>query len=253
MTYDGDEAGQNATRRAIPMLERTGVQVKVLRMRGAKDPDEFLKKYGADRFKLLLEQSENHIEYQLTMLQSQFDLSADDQKVAFTRKAIDLVASLPTAVEREVYGGRVADLVGISAESIRFEVDKACRRRTAAAKKKQARQALDPARSLQPAIAGERYEDLHSAMAEEGLLRMILTEPALLERAGGLEPEQFSSPLLGRAFEALRARYQAGLSVTLATLEGNFTPEEIRHLTAIGAAGRNPGTGRSRGRLHSSD
>lgn len=233
LTYDGDEAGQNATRRAIPMLERTGVQVKVLRMRGAKDPDEFLKKYGADRFKLLLEQSENHIEYQLTMLQSQFDLSADDQKVAFTRKAIDLVASLPTAVEREVYGGRVADLVGISAESIRFEVDKACRRRTAAAKKKQARQALDPARSLQPAIAGERYEDLHSAMAEEGLLRMILTEPALLERAGGLEPEQFSSPLLGRAFEALRARYHAGLSVTLATLEGNFTPEEIRHLTAI--------------------
>lgn len=73
LTYDGDEAGQNATRRAIPMLERTGVQVKVLRMRGAKDPDEFLKKYGADRFKLLLDQSENHIEYQLTMLQSQFD------------------------------------------------------------------------------------------------------------------------------------------------------------------------------------
>ena len=70
-------------------------------------------------------------------------------------------------------------------------------------------------------------------MAEEGLLRMILTEPALLERASGLEPEQFSSPLLGRAFEALRARYQAGFSVTLATLEGNFTPEEIRHLTAI--------------------
>ena len=58
-TYDGDEAGQNATRRAIPMLEKTGIQVKVLRMQGAKDPDEFLKKYGADRFSLLLDQSEN--------------------------------------------------------------------------------------------------------------------------------------------------------------------------------------------------
>lgn len=85
------------------------------------------------------------------MLQSQFDLSADDQKVAFTRKAIDLVASLPTAVEREVYGGRVADLVGISAESIRFEVDKACRRRTAAAKKKQAgRRWIQPGRCSRP-------------------------------------------------------------------------------------------------------
>ena len=57
LTYDGDEAGQNATRRAVPMLEETGLQVRVLRMQGAKDPDEFLKKYGADRFKLLLEQS----------------------------------------------------------------------------------------------------------------------------------------------------------------------------------------------------
>ncbi|MBS6367814.1 MAG: DNA primase, partial [Clostridiales bacterium] len=126
-----------------------------------------------------------------------------------------------------------ADLAGISAESIRFEVDKTRRRLAAAAKKKQVKQALDPARTLQPAIASEHYEDLHSAMAEEGLLRMILTEPALFERANALEPEQFSSPLLGRAFEALRTRYQAGLSVTLATLEGSFTPEEIRHLTAI--------------------
>ncbi len=50
LTYDGDAAGQNATQRAIPMLERTGLRVKILRMRGAKDPDEFLKKYGADRF-----------------------------------------------------------------------------------------------------------------------------------------------------------------------------------------------------------
>ena len=54
LTYDGDEAGQNATQRAIPMLERTGLRVRILRMRGAKDPDEFLKKYGADRFRLLL-------------------------------------------------------------------------------------------------------------------------------------------------------------------------------------------------------
>ena len=63
LTYDGDEAGQNATQRAIPMLERTGLRVRILRMRGAKDPDEFLKKYGADRFRLLLESCENPVSY----------------------------------------------------------------------------------------------------------------------------------------------------------------------------------------------
>ena len=55
LIYDGDEAGQNATKRAIPMLEKAGLQVKVLQMRDAKDPDEFLKKFGADKFKLLFE------------------------------------------------------------------------------------------------------------------------------------------------------------------------------------------------------
>ena len=66
LTYDGDEAGQNATQRAIPMLERTGLRVRILRMRGAKDPDEFLKKYGADRFRLLLEGCRNDDSQQLT-------------------------------------------------------------------------------------------------------------------------------------------------------------------------------------------
>ena len=75
LTYDGDEAGQNATRRAIPMLEKMGLQVKVLRMQGAKDPDEFLKKYGADRFRLLLDQSENQAEYRLESLKRKFDLT----------------------------------------------------------------------------------------------------------------------------------------------------------------------------------
>ena len=233
LTYDGDEAGQNATRRAIPMLEQTGVKVKVLRMQGAKDPDEFLKKYGADRFRLLLERSENHIEYRLTALQNQFDLQVDEQKVAFTRKAIELVASLTTAVERDIYGARVAELAGVSTESVKYEVDKAYRRRVAAAKKRETRRTLEPARVLQPTIKGEQYTDLRSAMAEEGLLRLILTEPNILSQAETLTGVQFSSALLGRAFDALKQQYLQGRTVTLATLEGDFTPDEIRHLTAI--------------------
>ena len=68
LIYDGDKAGQNATARAIPILEKAGIQVKVLQLRDAKDPDEFLKKFGADRFKLLLEGSSNRVEYQLNTI-----------------------------------------------------------------------------------------------------------------------------------------------------------------------------------------
>ena len=78
LIYDGDTAGQRATQRAIPILEKAGLQVKVLQMRDAKDPDEFLKKFGADRFKLLLEESSNRVEYQLNAIRKKYDLREDD-------------------------------------------------------------------------------------------------------------------------------------------------------------------------------
>ena len=108
LTYDSDEAGQNATRRAVPILEKAGLKVKILRMEGAKDPDEFLKKFGADRFRLLLERSENHAEYQLQTLERRYDLSLDEQRVAFLSEAAQMIAGLPSAIEREVYGARAA-------------------------------------------------------------------------------------------------------------------------------------------------
>ena len=81
LIYDGDTAGQNATKRAIPILEKAGLQVKVLQMRDAKDPDEFLKKFGADRFKMLLEESSNRVEYQLSAILKKYDIREDDQRV----------------------------------------------------------------------------------------------------------------------------------------------------------------------------
>ena len=91
LIYDGDTAGQNATQRAIPMLEKAGLQVKVLKMRDAKDPDEYLKKYGADRFKILLEESSNRVEYQLAAIARKYDLRDDDQKVRYLQESADLI------------------------------------------------------------------------------------------------------------------------------------------------------------------
>lgn len=233
ITYDGDEAGQNATRRAISMLEKTGVQVKVLRMQGAKDPDEFLKKFGADRFKLLLERSENHVEYQLDSLKRQFDLTADDQRVEFLKQAARLVSGLPNAVEREIYGVRAAEAGGISAEAMKLEVGKAFKQRVAREQKKQEQRDLEPAVAVQPPSRELRYDNVRSAMAEEGVVQMILKEPAMLDSCTELTPEQFSAPLLGRVYELLRRRYEAGLAVSLGALAEELNPAELSHLTAV--------------------
>ena len=137
LLYDGDAAGQNATQRAIPILEKAGLQVKVLQMKDAKDPDEFLKKYGADRFKLLLKESSNRVEYQLNAIRKQYDLNADDQRVKFLQASADLISSLGSAVQREVYGHRIAEVAKISYEAMKLEVSKAFKRRIAREKKRQ--------------------------------------------------------------------------------------------------------------------
>lgn len=232
LIYDGDEAGQNATRRAIPILEKAGLQVKVLQMRDAKDPDEFLKKYGADRFKLLLEESSNRVEYQLNAIAKKYDLRDDDQKVKYLQESADLISSLGSAVQREVYGGRVAEAAKISPDAMKLEISRAYKRRQARDKKKQESIDLSPARNLQPKSRTIRYDNMKSAMAEEMVLALALREPALLDLTEHLKPEQFSSELLGRVYDQLVRRHREGLEVSLGGLT-DFTSEEMSHIAGI--------------------
>ncbi len=231
LIYDGDEAGQRAAQRAIPMLERAGLQVRVLRLKDAKDPDEFLKKFGADRFKLLLEGSENRVEYQLQTIRSRYDLQEDAQRVDYLREAAELLATLPSAVQREVYGNRVAQLAGITYEAMKLETDKAYRRLKRREEKRQERMDLSP-EAQQPRSRSIRYHNLRSAMAEEGVVATVLKEPGVLDTLGDLSGAQFSSPLLGRVFDEFVRRHSHGLLVSMGALE-NLNSEEASHLASI--------------------
>ena len=232
LIYDGDQAGQNATKRAIPILEKAGLQVKVLQLRDAKDPDEFLKKFGADKFKLLLEESSNRVEYQLNAIRRKYDIGIDDQRVKYLQESADLISTLPSAIQREVYAGRVAETAKISMETMSMEIKRAIKRRQAMDKKKQEAIDLAPAKALQPKSRTIRYDNMKSAMAEECVIALALREPALLDLAEDLEPETFSAPLLGNIYGQLRRRHKLGLDVSLAVLE-ELTTEEASHAASI--------------------
>ena len=232
LIYDGDKAGQNATQRAIPILEKAGLQVKVLQLKDAKDPDEFLKKFGADKFKLLLEGSSNRVEYQLNAIARKYDIREDDQKVKFINEAADFISTLPNAVQREVYGHRVADAAKISYDALKLEVNKAFKRRMARERKKQEQIDLAPAKALQPKGRTIHYDNMKSAMAEETVLAMILRDPALFAAAKDLKAEEFSSALLGNAYGQLKLRYEQGLEVAPGVL-ADLNTEEMSHITAV--------------------
>jgi DNA primase len=241
ISYDGDSAGVKAAQRAIGILEKTGLSVKVLQVTGAKDPDEFLKKYGPEGFERLLNQSGNHIEYQLGQLRRNYDLENDDQRVAYLRAAADLVARLPSPVEREVYGTRAAEVAKISPTAMAQEVERARKQRARKNQKQETRMALNPATNLQPKERTLRYHNIHSARAEEGVLRLMALDDSLFEEAEGrLSPEDFSSPFLGKLYALFRQRWQEGREMQLGALAGTLTPEEMSQLTAIMQEPTNP-------------
>ena len=231
LLYDGDAAGQKATKRAIPILEKAEIAVKVLQIPDNMDPDDYLRKFGPDKFKLLLEDSSNRVEYQLTVIKNAYDLAVDDQRVKYLQEAAALLSTLG-AVQREIYGHRVAELAKVSYEAVKLEINKAFRRRMAKEKKKQEDIDLAPARALQPKSRSIRYDNMKSAVAEEGIIAQALHEPALIDQAGGLSPEDFSVELLGRVFGQLQSRHGQGLEVSLGVL-AELTPEEMSHVTAI--------------------
>ena len=232
LIFDGDAAGQDATRRAIPILEKAGLQVKVLQIKDAKDPDEFLKAFGADKFKVLLEGSSNRVEFQLNAIRRKYDLRIDAQKVDYIHESAELLSTLDSSIQREIYGHRVAEAAGISYDALKMEVDRAFKRRVAKEKKQQEKIDLAPARNLQPKARSIRYDNMRSAMAEEAVIAMVLKEPALLDRTGSLSAEAFSSPLLGKVFAQLQQRHREGLDVSVAVL-AELSGEEMSHIAGI--------------------
>ena len=234
IAYDSDGAGVAAAQRAIPLLEKAGLKVKVLRMQGAKDPDEFIKARGRDAFAQLLDQSENQVDYRLAQIQKKYDLTDDSQRVAFLQEAALLVSTLPSAVEREIYGGHAAQTAEVSPETMKMEVDRALKSRLRRERKRQERRELSTAQ-LQPRARTLRYENIRSARAEEGLLRLLMLDPSLVKQMEGITGEEFTSSLLGRAFDRLRGLAEEGLSTQLAVLAEGFSGEEMDHLAQVAA------------------
>lgn len=231
--YDSDQAGVQAADRAIPLLEKTGLKVRVLRVTGAKDPDEYIKTYGPEAFGRLLDRSENYMEYNLDQLESKYDLNDPVQKAEYARAAAEMLARLDSPVEQEVFAAQVSQRTGVGKDAVLQEIKQARNRSLRAAKRKQDRRDLTPLNQIQPRDRQLRYDNPRSARAEEGILRLLMMDGALIGELTGLEPEDFSSSHLGHIYDVLRSRLTAGRSAQLGALEGELTPEETSLLAEI--------------------
>lgn len=232
IAYDADEAGRKASQRAISILEKLELKVRVLTVSGAKDPDEFIKAKGAEAFRNLLSGSENHIEYRLEQVRATCDLGTSEGKVSFLKGAAEVIAELPDPASREVYSLKTAEVCGVSAAAVQDEVRQVRRRKLASARKRLQKEEMRPASMSQPRERGIRYKDPRSAAAEEGVIRLLSLDPAVF-RGLELGEKDFSSPELWDIYSALKQHTDEGLRASPAALSGELSPEEFSLFTSI--------------------
>lgn len=242
LCYDNDAAGKKSTQRVLDILKNADLTVRVLQLPNAydsegkplkQDPDDFVKKFGPAAFEKCLNGSAGQNDYRLGDLQSRFDLSSEEGRLAYLKEAVVTVAALQSPIEREIYGNKAAAAAGISGQAFAQEVERYRKNRTWQAKKRQERRDLTPAVRVQPRERELRYENVRSARAEEGVLRLLLLEPTLFPSVEGLEPDRFSAPVLAKIYGLLRQRHREGRSLQLAALTGELTAEEMSCLVEI--------------------
>jgi len=178
--YDSDEAGRRATTRAIDYLKATGLVVKVIDYTGAKDPDEYILKYGAKAFDRLLNESSNSIEYELTKAKAKYAISTDEGKVRYLGEATDILARSTSPTERDIYASKLAGELGVGKEAILSQIRSMTRKRRQQSEKK-FEQALTDIRG-QYGVTASKGEEIAVAAAERRLVVLLYHNPDMFAK-----------------------------------------------------------------------
>lgn len=239
VSYDADEAGQRAAQRAIHFLRNCGVNVKVLVVPDGKDPDEYIRSHGeqgAIRFRQMLENSDNDVQYQLSKLKSRYNLREPAGQVAYLNGAAEILAELDNPMERDVYAGRLAQEMNIDRTAVQLQINKLRRGRAQNRQKKEFREYQQQVTGVRDSVNPEKFQNLRCANAEEGLIAFLLRNPSdreVQEIWETLSPENFCTAFNRRVYTAIMGKMRNGASCGLMDLSGEFTVEEIAAISRM--------------------
>ena len=232
ISYDSDEAGQAAAKRAIPLLEEAGLEVSVLKMRDAKDPDEYIKKFGAQKFRELLEGSRGKFDFLCDSVLKKHDIENPDEKVKAAHEICALIAEIYSSVERSVYIAKAAEKLSLEAKSLASDVERIRRKKQREEDGAKMRKIISDTTGYGDRINREMVGNTKAARAEETILGIIMLKPELYEKVkSGDDPltaEDFKTSFGGRVFEAMEA---LGGKAELGMLGAEFSVEEIARIT----------------------
>ena len=232
--YDNDEAGRTATQRALGVLGKTGLKLRVVRMEGGKDADEIIRKHGKERFADLLKEASNKTEYKLLEERNKYNIATDDGKLRFLMAASQVLASCGS-IEQEIYATRLSNELGVSAESIKAQIKSAAaKQRRLEESRKRSETAEMLTKSNEDKNNPERAKNLGAAKAEEALIASFMRNPDFYNKLKEkITPDDYVTAFNRRVFESLIKCLENGIEPSLSIFSADFTPEEMDSVTRI--------------------
>jgi len=237
INYDSDEAGQKAADKAMQLLDEVGLPVRVLKLEGAKDADEFIKKFGADAFRSLLRSSSTAFDFKMDKILAKYNTSAAEGKIRAARELTALIAATYSGVERELYLSAAANKLGISVESLANDVKRARAKQVREARQKESRDLQLTVRNFGDRVNPDAAKDPAAAAAEEIILGLCLLFPEhrKLCAAGeiALSSSDFFTEFGRRVYEAIMEAERSENGFSFSQLGEHFSPDEMGRLVRL--------------------
>ncbi len=235
ISYDSDDAGQRAADKAFKLLSEVGLETRVLKLDGAKDPDEYIKSFGKDRFALLLKDTKSEFDFRFENILKKYDTHLVDQKLKAIEEIEGVIAQVPSAAGREVYIGVVAEKMGISAEMIRRDVEKRTKRAQKATERRETERLIAASQGIGDRVNTDFVKNPQAAACEEKILGILLLHPEYLyemkkkDKAPGAEDffTEFGRKIYGLMLEIDREFFD------ISALGSALSVEEIDRLQKL--------------------
>lgn len=233
LMLDADAAGQKAIKRATELLQNTGLSVRVVVIPDGKDPDEYIKKNGADRFSALLSGAVSDMEYKLLTAAAGIDLASDDGRLKYLAAAAEIIAEDEDIMARDVYIGKMCEKYGVSRTALTAKVEEIRRKNRRVKKQKEITDIIRP-KFTKDDINPERRSSPKGTAAEETLIAVLLKHPDLYKKAKSeLPPEKMITSLNRRIYEIIIETLDSGRSLDISLFAQRLIPAEIGYLVAL--------------------
>lgn len=243
LMLDADAAGQKAVRRASELLENTGLSVRVVVVPDGKDPDEYIKKNGKERFAALLEGAVSDMEYKLLTAAKDINLDNEDGRLKYLAAAAEIIAASDDIMTRDIYIGRLSEKYGVSRTALNARIEELRKRNRRQKQKKEISDIIRP-KYTKDDINPERRKSVKGTAAEETLIAVLLKNPDFYKIAAEkLPPEKMLTSLNRRIYETILLVLERGGTLDISAFAEKLLPAEIGYLVSLQnseKAGKNP-------------